>query len=273
MSRSGKSRLAKADLTRRLDQATYEKKLLRLQRDMRRLQVAYMRDGRRGIVVFEGWDAAGKGGTIRRMSAELDPRGYKVWPIAEPGDDEQSRHYLFRFWQRLPARGTIAIFDRSWYGRVLVERVEGLTPKHAWKRAYREIRDFEHTLADDGVKIVKLFMHISAEEQLHRFEKRLKNPYKRWKLTVEDIRNRSLRADYLAATEEMLRETSTRENPWHVIPSENKRYGRVRAMELVLRELGRHVDMTPPQIDPAVVVAAEESLGIKVDGGGLIRRD
>lgn len=249
-------RLKHVDLTRKLrDEDEYDKALKTLQLELLQLQQAYMRQRRRGIIVLEGWDTAGKGGLIRRMSARLDPRYFQVWPIGAPTPQEQGRHYLYRFWRRLPAPGTIAVFDRSWYGRVLVERVEGLASKSEWRRAYDEINNFEAMLTDDGVSLVKLFLHISPDEQLRRFRERLSVPYKRWKLTADDLRNRANWDAYAEAVDDMFARTHTRRAPWHAIPSEYKWYGRVRALKTVLKVLGKDIDTSPPPVDPQIAKA------------------
>lgn len=221
------------------------------------VQQARLRVGARAVIVFEGWDAAGKGGAIRRLTARLDPRGCKVWPIGAPTRDEQGRHYLWRFWRRLPEVGGIAIFDRSWYGRVLVERVEGLADKAAWRRAYDEINEFERLLCDDGVTMVKLFMHVSPEEQLRRFRERLENPVKRWKLTADDFRNRSRHKDYLAACHDMFDRTSTAAAPWRAVAGDDKWTARVTAMEYAIERLAEGLSLESPPPDPAIVRAVE----------------
>ncbi len=256
--------------------AAYEKRLAELQKQLLRIQQTYWHEKRRAILVLEGWDAAGKGGAIRRMTELLDPRGFHVWPIGAPLPSEQGRHYLWRFWQRLPEPGTFAIFDRSWYGRVLVERVEGYAAPGAWKRAFDEINEFERLLVDDGARIVKLFLHISPEEQLERFRERLTNPYKRWKITEEDLRNRGRWDDYVQAAEDMFDKTSTNLAPWHAVAADSKWYARVRCLEVVNEALSRGVEITPPPVNAAVMAAAAELLGIHVpkgeghkgDGGG-----
>ncbi|HYD31742.1 MAG TPA: polyphosphate kinase [Azospirillaceae bacterium] len=242
----------------------YEKQLGRLQKELLRIQQTYWHEKRRAVLVFEGWDAGGKGGAIRRMTEPLDPRGFHVWPIGAPTAAEQGRHYLWRFWQRLPEPGTFAIFDRSWYGRVLVERVEGFAAPKDWKRAYDEINEFERLLIDDGVRIIKIFLHISAEEQLNRFRERLTNPYKRWKLTQEDLRNRGRRHDYEKAIEDMFDRTSTEAAPWNVIPANSKWYTRTRVLEAVNAALAKGVKVGPPPVDPALQEAAAELLGIHI---------
>lgn len=247
-----------------LERKEYEHRLAELQLQMLRVQQAYYHEKRRAVLVFEGWDASGKGGTIRRLTEQLDPRGCKVWPIAAPRPDEQGKHYLWRFWQRLPEPGTIAIYDRSWYGRVLVERVEGFAAEEAWQRAYDEINEFERLLHDDGVRFVKLFFHITPEEQLERFEERLKNPYKRWKITEEDLRNRERWGDYESAIQDMFDRTSTTYAPWHCIPANQKWYVRIKTLETVVKALAEGVNLVPPPIDPAVQKAAAERLGLSI---------
>jgi polyphosphate kinase 2 (PPK2 family) len=250
--KDGVLRLADVDLTRRLERDVYERKLATLQHKLQRIQQTYLFSGDLAVVVFEGWDAAGKGGTIRRMSAVLDPRGFKVWPIAAPRPYHQARHYLLRFWERLPPRGAISVFDRSWYGRVLVERVEGFATTAEWKRAYDEINDFERLLTDDSLRIVKIFLHISPEEQLKRFKERLKDPMKRWKLSYEDFRNRNNWDAYVEATDEMLAKTSTKRAPWHVVAAENKKWARVESLKIITDRLAKGVDLKPRPLDERV---------------------
>lgn len=248
--------LADADLTLKLSgKKEYERKLAALQLRLLEIQQAYMRQHRRGIIVLEGWDTAGKGGIVRRIGTRLDPRYLNVWPIAAPSADDQGRHYLYRFWTRLPLPGSIALFDRSWYGRVLVERVESLVLEDEWRRAYEEINQFERMLADDGVRLVKLFLHITPAEQLRRFQERLSVPYKRWKLTLEDLRNRARWGDYEVAINDMLRLTHTPWAPWHVVPIEYKWYGRIRALKTIAKTLGRGVNLDSPPADPRIASA------------------
>ncbi len=255
-------RLAAVDLASSLGAKSYDRELRKLQLKLVKIQQAYLVQGRSAVVVFEGWDAAGKGGTIRRMSSSLDPRNFKVWSIGAPRDYYLDRHYLVRFMERLPPRGALSVFDRSWYGRVLVERVEELTPSERWRAGYREICEFERMLADDGIRIAKVFFHISPEEQLARLEERLRDPLKRWKLSYEDFRNRVRRDDYVAAIDEMLERTSTTHAPWCVVPSEDKKFGRVAALTEVTRRLGRGVDLRPPRLDESVIAAADDHLDI-----------
>ncbi|MBE9395891.1 polyphosphate kinase [Pontibacterium sp. N1Y112] len=245
------------------DKDTYETKLKRLQKRILTIQQAYHHQHKRAIIVFEGWDASGKGGAIRRLTERLDPRGFHVHPIGAPSPNEQGRHYLYRFQARLPKPQSWAIFDRSWYGRVLVERVEALCPESHWQRAYQEINEFERMLMDDEVRIVKLFLHIDQNEQLHRFQERLNNPYKRWKLTSEDIRNREKWPQYSTAINDMLSYTSTRSAPWHLIAANHKWYARIKVLKTIADALSDGVDMTPPPLDPAIIREAEQKLGIK----------
>lgn len=244
------------------DKKTYRKILKKRQKEMQRVQQAYYHQGKRAIIIFQGWDASGKGGAIRRLTEYLDPRGYRVHPIAAPSADEQGKHYLYRFQIKLPKVGTLAIFDRSWYERVLTERVEGFASELEWQRAYQEINEYERMLTDDGVKIIKIFTHISKEEQLERFEERLRNPLKQWKLTEEDIRNREKWDEHENAINDMLELTSTEQSPWHIIPANHKWYTRIAVLETVVKALSDGVDLTPPPIDEALVRSAERQLGI-----------
>jgi polyphosphate kinase 2 (PPK2 family) len=231
-------RLRDVDLSLEMpDKKAYESALADVQLRLLRLQQRDFHKRRRAIIVLEGWDAAGKGGAIRRMTEKIDPRGIKVWPIGPPTEEEQGRHYLYRFFTKLPERATWAIFDRSWYGRVLVERVEHLAKKEEWRRAYGEINEFERMLTADGVPIVKLFLHISKKEQLRRFRERQENPYKRWKITKDDWRDRRHWSKYEKAIEAMFEKTSTAHAPWHVIAGEHKWYARVSACRCVAESL------------------------------------
>jgi polyphosphate kinase 2 (PPK2 family) len=185
------------------------------------------------LVVFEGWDASGKGGAIKRLVAPLDPRHVRVVQFAAPNGDEKRHHFLWRFWPVLPGWGGMAVFDRSWYGRVLVERVEGLASRVEWLRAYDEIIDFERSLAEEGTIIVKFWLHISEAEQLKRFEQRAADPLKAWKLTDDDWRNRAKRLEYEEAVEDMIGRTDQPRAPWHLISAESKRYARVAVVRAV----------------------------------------
>lgn len=253
-------RLDDADLSLHLGRTSYERKLVKLQHLLTQIQQAYLFSGKSAVILFEGWDAAGKGGTIRRISAAFDPRSFKVWPIGAPRKYYLERHFLLRFMERMPPNGAITIFDRSWYGRVLVERIEKLTPEKRWKSAYKEINDFERMLHDDDTRLVKLFFHISPEEQLARFEERLRNPLKRWKLSYEDFRNRNHWDDYATAIDEMFERTSTDYSPWHVIPANDKKHARIAAMKIITDTLAKGVDLSPPVIDETVLQAAKEHI-------------
>ena len=185
-------------------------------------------------VVLEGWDASGKGGAIKRLVTPLDPRHVRVAQFAAPSDDARRHHFLWRFWPALPGRGDMAVLDRSWYGRVLVERVEGYASGVEWERAYDEILAFERGLAAEEMVLVKFWLHLSPEEQLRRFERRRDDPLRAWKLTEEDWRNRERRPDYVAAVEEMLSRTHSEQAPWHVVAAESKRFARVAVLETVV---------------------------------------
>ncbi len=184
-------------------------------------------------ILFEGWDASGKGGAIKRLVAPLDPRHVRVTQFAAPTYDEKRHHFLWRFNTSVPGWGGMAVLDRSWYGRVLVERVEGFAPEADWRRGYEEIDAFERLLTNAGTILIKFFLHLSSEEQLKRFKAREKDPLKQWKLTDEDWRNREKRPEYEAALEEMFERTSTDYAPWHLVEAESKRYGRVKVVETV----------------------------------------
>ena len=245
-----------------MTKTVYLRELARVQERLRLIQQAYLKSGNSAAIVFEGWDAAGKGGTIRCMSAVLDPRGFKVWPISAPRQYYLERHYLARFFERLPPRGAISVFDRSWYGRVLVERVEGLASQKDWRRAYREINEFERILTDHGTRVVKIFLHITPEEQLRRFRDRVLDPTKRWKLSYEDFRNRKKWSAYEEATDDMFRETSTSYAPWHAIPANSKKYARVEALRVIAQRLSSGVDLAPAELDEEVMREARELLEI-----------
>ena len=186
------------------------------------------------IIAYEGWDAAGKGGNIRRIAQALDPRGYEVIPVASPTPDEKNRHFLWRFWTRLPKDGHTAIFDRTWYGRVLVERIEGFATKEEWQRAYDEINRFEYSLTSAGAIVVKFWLHIDSDEQLVRFTARQNTPSKQWKITDEDWRNRAKWGDYEVAVNEMIEKTNTPNAPWVIVESNDKKYARLRTLEEVI---------------------------------------
>jgi len=232
-------RLGEVDLSLDISKKKALKKLAGAQARLTELRLTLggqLGDGSLGppvLVLFEGWDASGKGGAIKRLVFPLDPRHVRVSQFAAPTEDEKRHHFLNRFQSSLPGWGGMAILDRSWYGRVLVERVEGFTPEPVWRRSYGEIRNFEEGLAAEGMVIVKFWMQISKDEQLKRFEAREKNPIKQWKLTEEDWRNRERWSEYEQAVEEMIEETDREFAPWVVIPAESKRYARIAVVEEV----------------------------------------
>lgn len=261
--------LSNYDLSQRISK-TQEAELLSA--EQRRLVMLRLIDG--GIfdgsgllgppicAIFEGWDASGKGGAIRRLVSPMDPRHVRVASIAAPTKSEKRHHFLSRFWPVLPGWGGMAVLDRSWYGRVLVERVEGFATEEQWRRAYDEIKAFERTLTDEGMVLIKFWMHISPEEQLRRFHAREKNLLKRWKLTDEDWRNRHKWVEYEDAVNEMLERTDTSFAPWTVVEAEDKRFARVKVLQTVTERMAKALldqglDVPPEAIPPSV--AAERS--------------
>ena len=240
----------------------YDHDLAKLQKRLAHIQVAHIVHKRRAVVMFEGWDAGGKGGAIQRLTALWDPRNYEVWPISAPTPEEKGRHFLWRFWQRLPMDGTISIFDRSWYGRVLVERVEGYASEAEWKRGYDEINEFEAQQADSGTTIVKIFLHVTQKEQDQRLEDRLEHPWKRWKTGADDYRNREKRPEYLKAMAEMFERTDTRWAPWKVVDGNDKKAARIAVLTAVADRLEANVPMDPPELDPEVEKVARKALGL-----------
>ena len=222
--------LETVDLSKTLEKDEYEKQLSKYQVRLRELEFECFNHRLPVIMAYEGWDAGGKGGNIRRMTAHLDPRGYSVIPIAAPTGDEIEHNYLWRFWKHLPKAGHLTIFDRSWYGRIMVERVEGFCTEAEWRRAFQEIREFEQQLANFGSVILKFWLHISQEEQLRRFEDRGDNEYKSYKLTDEDWRNREKWDAYREAVVDMLRYTSTTYAPWTIVEGNDKRWARIRTL-------------------------------------------
>jgi len=233
------------DLTHKLERPEYIRQLARRQIQLRELGFQVYQQKRPVVIVFEGWDAAGKGGVIKRITEKLDPRGFVVYPISAPHGEDKSKHYLYRFWRRLPERGAIAIFDRSWYGRVLVERVEGFAKENEWKRAFKEINAFERQLDDFDTVVVKFWLHISREEQLKRFEERQRIGYKAWKLTDEDWRNREKWGAYEDAAEEMLVKTSTTLAPWTLVEANDKYWARVKVLSQLVDVLSKELNYRP----------------------------
>ncbi len=239
---SESSVLAGLDMTRSVKKKAYKRELAVLQSRLNGFARRAREERLPVIAVFEGWDAAGKGGAVRRMTAAMDARDYRVIPIAAPTDEERAHHYLWRFWRHLGRAGRMTLFDRSWYGRVLVERVEGFASETEWRRAYDEIVDFESQLVDFGTVLLKFWIHITSDEQLSRFNAREATPYKRWKLTDEDWRNRKKWGLYEAAVCEMVSRTSTDEAPWTLVEGNNKRHARLKVLDTVAEALEAALD-------------------------------
>jgi len=238
---SGITVLDKVDLTQSVTRDKYEKKLPRLQGRLNQLTRRAREQGVSSVLVFEGWDAAGKGGNIRRLTAAIDARLYRVISIAAPTDEERAHHYLWRFWRHVPRAGNVTIYDRSWYGRVLVERVESFATEAEWSRAYSEINDFEEQLVEHGTVLAKFWIHISAEEQLRRFEERSTVEFKKHKITDEDWRNREKWNAYEDAINEMVARTSTAHAPWTIVPGNDKKFARLTTIETFCSALERRL--------------------------------
>jgi len=230
----------------------YDEQLHELQRTLLLIQQAYMRGGLSAVIVLEGWDAAGKGGLIRRIGWSLDPRFLRVTQIGAPDERERKEHWLQRHWRAIPHAGQLAVFDRSWYGRVLVERIEGFASDSQWKRAYDEIKQFERSLVEEGVRIVKLFLDIDRDTQLERFIERWEDPAKRWKLTADDVRNRGKWKAYERAYADMLKKTSFKEAPWQRIDANHKHQARIDGFKAIVECLSAGVDLEPQQPPAAV---------------------
>ena len=255
---SKRPRLGSITKYRKIEFADYERRLGSMQSILQAIQQAYLGTRERAVVVLEGWDTAGKGGVVRRLGWALDPRSFKVHPISAPSSHEKEKHYLQRFWEKLPEHGQIVVFDRSWYGRVLVERVEGFARKREWRRGYEEINQFERLLVEDGIRIAKIFLHISPGEQIRRFKDRVSNPLKRWKLSYEDFRNRERWADYEIAIEDMMEKTSTKRAPWYLVPANDKRFGRIAVFKILIDRLGKGVNLEPQPLDPKTAERAAQ---------------
>lgn len=238
----------------------YHEQLASLQVQLMALQIGLYKSGKRAIIVVEGTDSAGKGGMIRRLVDKMDPRGFRVYPIGPPSPEELSRHYLQRFWRRIPQAGQLAIFDRSWYGRVLVERVESLTPEPHWRRAYKEINDFEDMLADDDHILIKVFLSIDKDEQLKRLKKRFQDPNKRWKLTHADLDGLNYWDSYQSAYEDMLQLTNGIARQWHLIPANDKLFARINALTHIRDQLAEHIDLNTIELMPKDVYARAQSI-------------
>jgi polyphosphate kinase 2 (PPK2 family) len=219
-----------------------EEETKELQLQMLRIQQGVFHKKDRVVIMLEGFDAAGKGGTIRKITENLDPRSVKVVPIGAPHPEDQGKHWLYRFWRELPAEGHITIFDRSWYGRVLVEKVEKLTEAEKLKRAHQEINEFEAQLQNDGIVLIKIFLAISEDEQLERFKARINDPYKQWKISMDDIRARKNWHEYVEAVDELFKKTHLPSSPWHLIPANSKRFTRLEVLKILTKKLKTHSD-------------------------------
>jgi polyphosphate kinase 2 (PPK2 family) len=229
--------LEKVDLTKKLSKAEYKARMPVLRNKLYDLEKACWDAGIPSVIVFEGWDAAGKGTSINLLTQRLDPRGFKLYAIQAPRTFEMHLPWLWRFWLKLPNYGEMAIFDRSWYGRVLVERVEGLTPEDEWRKGYRDIADFERTIADDGYVVIKFFLHISKQEQARRFKKLEKDPLESWHVQPEDWDHHRRYGEYVIAIEEMLERTDTEWGPWTIVEATDRRWARVKIFETIIHRL------------------------------------
>ncbi|MGB7404656.1 MAG: polyphosphate kinase [Pacificimonas sp.] len=241
----------------------HKKQLKALQERLYRVQVAHIVHRRRAVIAFEGWDAAGKGGAIRRLCTKWDPRYFEVHPIAAPVEAAAERHYLWRFWNRLPAWRNISVFDRTWYGRVLVERVEGYADDAEWRRAYEEINRFEADQVASGTPIIKLFVHVTQETQDERLRARLDDPWKRWKTGADDYRNRAKRDAYTEALNDMFARTTTEVAPWTVIDGNNKKSARLAILAHIADRLEASCPTTTPDADPDVIALARDTIGYR----------
>jgi AMP-polyphosphate phosphotransferase len=239
----------------------YDEDLKKLQDRLAELQSLHILHNARTLIVVEGWDAAGKGGAIKRLTANWDPRYYTVFPISAPTPEEKDKHFLWRFWNKLPGKQEISILDRSHYGRVLVERVEGFCSEAEWRRGYDEINEFESRQGEIGTKIIKLFLHVTQETQDKVLTERLDDPAKRWKVTAEDFRNREKRDDYLGAMKDMFKRTDTHWAPWTVIDGNNQKAARIEVLEHVVKELEASVSQDFPDADVEILEMAKRSLG------------
>jgi AMP-polyphosphate phosphotransferase len=252
--------LENIDLTKKIDKETYKKRMADLSDRLYFVQRGTWAAGIPVIILFEGWDAAGKGTTIHKLTDPIDPRGYKIYPIRAARTYEKKRPWLWRFWLKIPARGEWAIFDRSWYGRVLVERMEKLIPKEEWERAYRDIVDFERTLTDDGALIIKFFLHISKKEQRKRFKKLEKDPLNAWRVTEEDWRNHKRYNKWLLTYEEMLDLTETEWGPWTIVEATDRNWTRLKVYETVVQVLEERLGTQPGQAAKAPAAEPEAQL-------------
>jgi polyphosphate kinase 2 (PPK2 family) len=252
------------DLTKRLSKQEYRAQMPALRDRLYDLQKACWDAKIPSVIVFEGWDAAGKGTSVKALTRRLEPRGFKLYPIQAPRTYEQHMPWLWRFWLKLPNYGEMAIFDRSWYGRVLVERVEGLTPEDQWRRGYRDIVDFEHTIADDGYVIIKFWLHISSEEQRKRFKKLERDPLTAWHVQAEDWEHHRKYGEYHLAVEEMLERTDTEWGRWNIVEATNRRWARVKIFRTIISRLENALTDRGFSL-PMTFVVAEESEEAKVE--------
>ena len=244
--------LERVDLSRKLSKKEYKEQLLGLQARLYDLELAAWKAGVPSVLLFEGWDAAGKGTTISTLTQRLDPRGFKLYPIRGARTYERMHPWLWRFWLKLPNLGEMAIFDRSWYGRVLVERIEGLTPETEWRKSYQDIVDFERTIADDGCVLVKFFLHISEKEQARRFRLLESDPLKSWHVTDEDWRHHREYGDYLLAVEEMLERTETEWGPWTIVEAHSRWWARIKVFNTIIGALADRLETVGVPIDGPV---------------------
>jgi polyphosphate kinase 2 (PPK2 family) len=240
--------LEKVDLTKKLDKKEYKRYFPKLRQRLYDVQKTCWDTKISTVILFEGWDAAGKGTSINLLTRRLDPRGFKVYPIREARTFEKARPWLWRFWRKLPNYGEMAIFDRSWYGRVLVERVEELTPEEEWRRAYRDIVDFERQIADDGYIIVKFWLHISKKEQIRRFKKIEKDPLNWWRVTPEDWEHHKKYDEYLFAVEELLERTESEYGPWTIVEATDRRWARIKIFETIINAMQEALDERGVQV-------------------------
>jgi AMP-polyphosphate phosphotransferase len=245
----------------------YDDDLKQLQDRLAELQALHIIHGCRTLIVFEGWDAAGKGGAIKRLTAQWDPRYFQVYPISAPTPEEKERHFLWRFWNKLPRAKEITVLDRSHYGRVLVERVEGFCSEVEWRRGYDEINEFEQRQTEIGTKIIKIFLHVTQKSQDKVLKERLETPAKRWKVTEEDFRNREKRGAYIEAIEDMLAKTDTPGAAWKVIDGNNQKAARIAVLKYIAEELSRSIPNEFPEIGAEIKQLAAVCFGAQEDDG------
>jgi polyphosphate kinase 2 (PPK2 family) len=255
--------LEKIDLTRKLSKKRYKKMMPHLRNRLYDLQKACWDANIPSVIVFEGWDASGKGTSIKTLTQRLEPRGFKLYPIQAPRTYETHMPWLWRFWQKLPNYGEMAIFDRSWYGRVLVERVEGFTPEEQWRKAYRDIVNFERTIADDGYVIIKFWLHISKGEQEKRFKELEKDPLESWHVQPEDWEHHRKYDEYLLAVEEMLERTETEWGPWTIVEATDRHWARVKIFETLIRTLEEALEDRGFPLPEEIEVQAERELEVE----------